>query len=132
MKFGMFSMGFSIFSIMFIVVFIMIIVSFAVMIVKNISTWNKNNHSPKLDVSAKVVSKRINVVHHKHANAEDITGGHGYHTISNTLYYVTFEFTSGDRMEFHINGAEYGLLKEGDTGNLCFQGTRYLSFERDK
>ena len=81
MKFGMFSMGFSIFSIMFIVVFIMIIVSFAVMIVKNISTWNKNNHSPKLDVSAKVVSKRINVVHHKHANAEDITGSHGYHTI---------------------------------------------------
>lgn len=132
MAFSMFSMGFGIFFIMFIIVFIMIVVSFVAMIVKNVGTWNKNNHSPQLDVSAKVVSKRINVVHHNHANAGGIAEGHGYHTTSNTLYYVTFEFTSGDRMEFHVNGSEYGLLKEGDTGNLCFQGTRYLSFERNK
>ena len=43
---------------------------------------------------------------------------------------VTFQVGSGDRMEFHMSGAEYGLLVEGDHGNLSFQGTRYLGFER--
>ena len=33
-------------------------------------------------------------------------------------------------MEFHVSGLEYGMLAEGDTGSLTFQGTRYLSFER--
>jgi hypothetical protein len=44
--------------------------------------------------------------------------------------YVTFEVESGDRMEFHVAGHEYGMLIEGDTGNLTFQGTRYLGFDR--
>ena len=33
-------------------------------------------------------------------------------------------------MEFYIHGQEYGLLIEGDRGNLSFQGTRYLGFDR--
>ena len=37
---------------------------------------------------------------------------------------------SGDRLELRLPGREYGLLTEGDTGLLTFQGTRYLSFER--
>ena len=37
---------------------------------------------------------------------------------------------SGDRMEFLIPGAEYGMLIQGDCGRLTFQGTRYLGFER--
>jgi hypothetical protein len=48
-----------------------------------------------------------------------------------THYYVTFEVESGDRMELSLSGHEYGLLAEGDTGHLSFQGTRYLSFERN-
>lgn len=27
-------------------------------------------------------------------------------------------------------GGEYGMLAEGDFGDLSFQGTRYLGFER--
>ena len=35
-------------------------------------------------------------------------------------------------MEFSVSGREYGLLVEGDTGRLTFQGTRYLaSHSRD-
>ena len=45
-------------------------------------------------------------------------------------YYVTFQVESGDRMEFHVTGQQFGLLLEGDQGNLSFQGTRYLGFER--
>ena len=36
----------------------------------------------------------------------------------------------GDRMELHVAGHEFGMLIEGDRGNLTFQGTRYLGFER--
>lgn len=118
------------FEVIVFLMFIMIFGLFLFNIAKGISQWNKNNHSPRLTVEAKVVSKRINVEHHTHHNAGDITGAHGMHTTSSTYYYVTFEVESGDRMEFHVNGSEYGYLVEGDLGKLSFQGTRYLGFER--
>lgn len=52
------------------------------------------------------------------------------HTTQSTSYYATFQVESGDRMELHVSGAEYGMLAEGDTGKLTFQGTRYLGFVR--
>ena len=53
-----------------------------------------------------------------------------HHTSHSTTYYVTFQVESGDRMELHVTGQEFGLLVEGDQGKLTFQGTRYLGFER--
>ena len=47
------------FPIMFLLIFIMIIVAF----VKGISTWHKNNNSPRLTVSATIVGKRQNTTH---------------------------------------------------------------------
>ena len=117
--------GFGMFNIMFTIVFILVIGTFVVMIVKGISEWNKNNHSPRLTVPATIIAKRTNVSRHRHGGANS---HHHYHT--STTYYVTFQVESGDRMEFHISGQEYGLLIEGDHGNLSFQGTRYLGFER--
>ena len=96
--------------IIFIIVFGFIIFS----VLSSIKQGIKNNNSPLLTVPAEVVSKRIHV-----------QGDH-----SRTTYYVTFEVQSGDRMEFKINGKEYGLLVEKDLGLLSFQGTRYVSFER--
>lgn len=115
---------------MFSVVFILFVVIFIVTFVKGILTWHNNNKSPRLTVDAAVVSKRTSVSHHQHANAGDMTGAHGYTTTSSTTYYVTFEFESGDRLEFSVNGYEYGMIAEGDRGKLTFQGTRYLGFER--
>ena len=43
---------------------------------------------------------------------------------------MTNENDSCDRVEMPVDGSEYGLLVEGDTGKLTFQGTRYLSFSR--
>lgn len=117
------------FSIVFFIVtigFIIILTSVIITILKNLATWSENNHSPQLTVSATIVAKRT--LYHRHVN--DITRMHNHRTTS--TYYVTFQFESGDRMEFCVNGSEYGLLAEGDTGTLCFQGTRYLSFEREK
>lgn len=125
-----FDVGFGLFGMMFTVVFVIVVGMFIVFIVKGISTWNQNNHSPRLTVTAMVAAKRADVSHHSHGVAGDITGAHGYTTTSSTSYYVTFQVESGDRMEFSVTGAEYGMLVEGDMGRLSFQGTRYLAFER--
>lgn len=120
-----FAFGFGMFQFMFTLVFVIVIGTFIVTAVKGISQWNKNNNSPRLTVPALVVAKRTNVSRHRHGGAN---GHHHYHT--STTYYVTFQVESGDRMELHVDGSEYGMLIEGDQGNLTFQGTRYLGFER--
>lgn len=120
-----FGMGLGMFHIMFTLVFALVFVLFLVTAVKEISQWNKNNHSPKLTVPATIVAKRTNVSQHRSGRAN---GHHHHHT--STTYYVTFQVESGDRMEFCVAGHEYGVLVEGDKGKLSFQGTRYLGFER--
>ena len=120
-----FGYGFDMFSIMFSIVFIIVIGMFVVTAIKAIGQWNKNNNSPRLTVPATVVAKRTNVSHHNHAG----TNGH-HHYSTSTTYYVTFQVESGDRMELHLSGHEFGMLVEGDKGKLSFQGTRYLGFER--
>ena len=119
------------FSLLFPLVFLLALGTILFTLVGNLRTWNKNNHSPRLTVQAAVVAKRTQVSRHQHANAGDATGAHGYTTGSFTTYYITFQVESGDRMELQVDGAEYGMLVEGDTGKLSFQGTRYLSFQRD-
>ena len=125
-----FLFGSGLFEIFFMVMFIAVFGLIIVNIVSGVGEWNKNNHSPRLTVEATVVSKRLDVSHHQHGNAGDETGAHGYTTTSSTTYYVTFQVESGDRMEFHVNGSEYGMLVEGDRGKLNFQGSRYLGFVR--
>ena len=120
-----FGFGFAAFEVMFTIVFVIVIGTFVVTAVRGVGQWNKNNNSPRLTVPATVVAKRTNVTRHRHSGAN---GHHHHHT--STSYYVTFQVDSGDRMELDVAGEEYGLLVEGDRGNLSFQGTRYLGFER--
>lgn len=98
------------------IIFIIVFGSVIFAIFSSLKQGIKNNNSPLLTVPAKVVSKRMHV--------------RGEH--SHTTYYVTFEVQSGDRMELLVDGDEYGLLVEQDLGLLSFQGTRYISFERQK
>ena len=127
MGFGIFGLMEGLFPILFAVVFAVVIGTFVLAAVRGASQWNKNNHSPVLTVRAKLVGKREkhSSQHHNDAN------GLG-HTMSSTDYYLTFEVQSGDRMEFNVSGREYGLLAEGDCGELTFQGTRYHRFQREK
>ncbi len=118
--------GFFPFEIMFTVIFVLVIGIFIFTIVTGIRQWSKNNNSPRLTVTATIVSKRISVSHHTHGNVGNLAG----HSTSSRSYYVTFQVESGDRMELHVSGNEYGMLAEGDFGRLSFQGTRYLGFER--
>jgi hypothetical protein len=113
------------FMVIFIIIFIAIILY---TVLKGAKKWSYNNKQPVLTVESKIVSKRqdVSVNHHTgvHKNMHN-------HTTTNTNYYVTFEVGSGDRMEFHIPGKEYGLLAEDDMGKLTFQGSRYLGFVRN-
>jgi len=118
----MFGMMEVLFPIVFVTVFVIVIGTFIVTAVRGVSTWSKNNASPRLTVPATVVAKRTHASSHRSQN------GHRHH---HTTYYVTFQFESGDRAEFSLTGEDYGLLAEGDAGTLHFQGTRYLGFVRE-
>lgn len=54
-----------------------------------------------------------------------------HHSTISTSYFVTFEVQSGDRMELHVSAKDYGIIAEGDYGNLVFQGTRFHAFDRE-
>ena len=115
-----FDVTFSIMRIMVPVIFVLVFGIIIVTMVRGVGEWNKNNQSPKLTVPVTVVAKRSDV----HRGIETM------HTF--TSYYVTFQVESGDRMEFEVSDMEYGMLAEGDSGELTFQGTRYLSFQRNE
>lgn len=125
--FGFFS---NVFPILFIVVFLLVLGIIAVTVIRSIGEWHKNNNSPRLVVDAEVVTKREDVSHSSMPAAGDATGAHGFHSTSSTTYYVTFEVKGGNRLEFCVDGSEYGQLVEGDRGELTFQGTRYVGFVR--
>ena len=112
-----------VFNILFAIIFFCVLGTMVYIFVKNISTWNKNNNSPRLTVTAKIVAKRTKVFHNQQSD--------GFSTTTSTSYYVTFEVKSGDRMELSVAGKEYGQMAEGDVGELSFQGTRFLGFERN-
>ena len=119
---------FSIISIFVPIIFVIVIGMFVFTAVKGANQWNKNNKSPVLSVTAKVVTKRAAVSVDQTFNAD---GTNMTPASSSTVYYATFQVESGDRMELKVSGKEYGMLAEGDTGKLTFQGTRFKGFERD-
>ncbi|QWU13507.1 Protein of unknown function [Paenibacillus sophorae] len=103
---------FKIFALVFL--FIIIYATF-----KGIKQWMVNNASELLTVSCTAVSKRFRV-----------RGGSG-DTSASTDYYVTFETPNGDRVELEVPDRLYGLIVEGDRGELTYQGTRFKGFERE-
>lgn len=110
---------FTYFPIFFGIIFVIIASIIVFSLIKGITQWNQNNNSPKLNVKARVVSKRTAV----HGGGE---------SSSYSRYFITFEVESGDRIELMVNDSDYGMLVEGDNGELAFQGTRYLGFNRSR
>ena len=107
-------------------IFIIVIVAILLLSAgKSILQWNNNNRQPLLTVDSCIVSKRNEVKQHYNHQNDQVT------SYTRTSYYITFEVGSGDRIEFIVDGDEYGLCAEGDKGQLTFQGTRYLGFHRN-
>jgi hypothetical protein len=85
--------------------------------------WHYNFSRPVATYPARVVVKRTETT------GQMSTFHHGGRV--DTWYYVTFEFTSGERREYEVSGADYGLVTEGDQGHLTFKGTEFYGFERE-
>lgn len=88
-------------------------------LIKNIVEWADNNKQPRIPTEAKVISKRVSTTHHQN---------NGHMHVDYT-YFITFEYATGDRSEIRLPHKEYRLIREGDTGTLTMQGTRFISFE---
>ena len=106
-------------TLLFAVPFVVFAALFIWIILRHIITAAKNSASPVAAEKAAAVAKR------------QMTAG-GFNGGYSTSYYVTFEFSGGERTEFSVKGKEYGMIAEGDTGILSYQGTRFISFERTK
>lgn len=111
---GLFNGFFGIFPIIFFVMFCFVFGMIISTFVKSAKQERRNNASPRITSEATVVTKRTKV-----------WGDH-----SHTIYYATFQFESGDRLELEIPHDRFGYLVEGDIGKLTFQGTRFLDFQR--
>lgn len=44
---------------------------------------------------------------------------------------LPLEFADGSRLELQVRDQDFGLIVEGDRGELLYQGTRFKSFNRD-
>ena len=114
------SFGFM-FNIMGIIVpmmFLLVFGIFFVVIFRGIRQWNKNNHSPRLTVPARVIAKRANVSHHHH--------GTDHMSHSSTSYFVTFEVESGDRMELQMAGHQYAFEFLTNSTYTCSQNSSLI------
>ncbi|MBR7175202.1 MAG: DUF2500 domain-containing protein [Clostridia bacterium] len=115
---------------------IILIAVFGILVVgaigRGLWVWNRNNHSPRQTVGARVVTKRMKVSGFGHTTMGRVSVMHDMGTTTRTRYFATFELEDGRRLELSVNDSEYSMLAEGDQGRLSFQGTRYLGFERAK
>lgn len=122
------SMGFEIFnlfSVIFPIVFVAILGIILISILKRFLQWSKNNNSPIEEKNAQIVAKRMCKAIHINNHAHDGINSHQ----STTIYYITFEIQTKERIELQVSGKQYGLLVEGDCGLLFLQGTRYKDFQ---
>lgn len=134
----LFDEGFDFFNIFFVVIAVLVVGLFIFVFINMIGhrklfngvlrraadQMERDDHAPRLTVTATVVSKRSNITVHHH------TSDSVYPHTSTTSYYATFQVPSGDRMELSVPSTEYGLLVGGDEGDLTFQGSRFLRFDR--
>lgn len=111
---------FDLFGTVFPVAFVLILGIVLLSMGKEVWRWGRNNAEPLLTVHSRITSRRVKV-----SQSDSSSAG-----AAQSLYYVTFEVESGDRLEFKVNGEEYGMCAEGDEGRLSFKGTRYIGFER--
>lgn len=98
--------------------FLLVVSFFIFIIVKSVGIWRSNNASPLVSAYASVIAKR-----------SEVWGGSG-DSSANTSYFTTFEFQDGGRLELQVHGGDFGLMVEGDEGELIYQGTRFKSFAR--
>lgn len=106
----------------------LVLFMFLVIIGGGISQWVKNNNSPRETVKARVVDKKSEVTYIQQEQNGMMTNTPQW------SYYIVFEFENSDGKKvvkkMVVSGKEYKRICEGDCGDLTFQGTRYIGFEK--
>lgn len=123
--------GFDSFQFMFTLVPIIIMIVFALVIfglVKSGARYLRNSSSPVESHYATVIAKRMDVRHY--SNMHHHGGASHPHSSSKTFYYITLEFSNGERREYLDKEQLYGLLVEGDRGYAEIQGEWIVNFSR--
>lgn len=100
------------------VVVAVVVSIFATVSVRGVGQWGRNNASPVVTTAARVVTKR-----------GEVHGGVG-ESGARTAYFATFETSTGERCELALPAREFGLIADGDSGQLTYQGTRFKGFAR--
>jgi hypothetical protein len=100
------------------VVVAIVISILATLIIRGLGQWSRNNASPIITTAARVATKR-----------SEVHGGGG-ESRARTAYFATFETSTAERRELALPAREFGLIADGDTGQLTYQGTRFKGFAR--
>jgi hypothetical protein len=74
---------------------------------------------------AKVVGKRTETRVSADSSQQEHSSIH-----STTYYYCTFEFKDGQRKEYVVGQRRYGVISEGDHGELDTKGVLFWDFRR--
>lgn len=96
--------------VLFAVAFIVI----TVFILRAIGLSKKNTAFPRIETSAKIIGRRTAIM-----PSSDM---------HRNMYFITFEFSTGDRAEYRVTEDTYGYFVEGDEGTLTIRGTEFISF----
>ncbi|NYB72530.1 DUF2500 domain-containing protein [Sedimentibacter hydroxybenzoicus DSM 7310] len=115
--------GFNIMSTLFPIMFFLVFGIIIFSAIKSLSVSMHNNKQPIIPVEAKIVTKRYDVSHLRHHHGDNMH----HHSSSSTSYFATFEMPNGERMELKVPSNEFGMMVEGDSGTLQFQGTRFIT-----
>ena len=113
-------------NLMFTLVPIIVIGGFIFVIIKGIANYSRNASQPVLTEHVRVIGKRTNVSSRMNSSNSNM-----HNRRTSTTYYVAFETDAGQRLELRMSGREYGIIMEGDIGNLMYQGEWFKGFDRD-
>ena len=81
--------------------------------------YHFSTNGPEMTGTATVVSRRLEVGRM----------GNGWAENYNRL--MTFRFSDGSELELYVSQEAYALLRDGETGQLIWQGDQLMSFDSD-
>ncbi|MBQ6601001.1 MAG: DUF2500 domain-containing protein [Clostridia bacterium] len=85
----------------------------------------RNLFSDKKDYPATVIAKKQTSEYHNNRVSKNIS-----YPYRLDVYFVTFTTPKHKKLNLKVDANDFRAVKEGDTGVLTLQGSRYISFEK--
>lgn len=81
----------------------------------------KNNRAPEILVRAEVIGKS--------STSDNAQYSNWY--LSDRVFFATFLLEDGQTVELSMSDRKWGGLREGDVGQLLYQGVKMLEFNKE-